>query len=100
MVVAGGVYERDNVLILDVESRQWRSGPPLPYQGRLFASVIQEEDSFLIVGGFDPVDVTGDILQFDEADEAWVLRQERLSTPRADFFAIEIDNEGYEFCPP
>ena len=46
------------------------------------------------------MDVTGDILQFDEADEAWVLRQERLSTPRADFFAIEIDNEGYEFCPP
>ncbi len=66
----------------------WREGPPLPDAFDDMASV-QYEDTFLVIGGFDGSSTRLDtIYQYDPNSESWVLRPERLASPRGAMGAV------------
>ena len=94
VVVAGGVIETttDRSKILDVGSRTWREGPPLPIDYIYYGRVLQQEDNFLIVGG---VLLDDGILEFNPLSESWVLRQERLSVGRDQHFMVSVDADYF-----
>ena len=97
VVVAGGHYMGDRVLLFDISNRTWIEGPALP-EPRAAAALIPHERSFLLLGGRggDPSDWrinTDSILEFDPDNLGWIRRPETLPTPRCAFYYTLIDDE-------
>ncbi len=68
--------------IYNTATREWRDGPPLPQTFRYMSSV-QYEDTFLLVGGFNGEEWIDTIYQYNQTSQTWILREERLSAPKA-----------------
>ncbi len=87
--MAGGWYGEylSHSEIYNTETRLWRDGPPLPRPIGYMSSV-QYEDTFILVGGYDDIDWLDTIYQYDRNLETWILRPERLSTPKEQLAAV------------
>ena len=100
IVVAGGLGTGFDaaVQIYDLPSGPWRlASNSLPHYLRE-GEVVDIEDTFLIVGGYDgPLyDATTDeILQFNPDDETCTIREERLALGRTAHFAALVDGTKY-----
>ncbi len=80
----------DDTEIYNTVTQEWRQGPTLP-QPICCMSSIQYEDTFLLVGGenFDlSIGNFDTIYQYNQTSETWILREERLSTPKGFVGAI------------
>ena len=67
--------------IFNLASGTWREGPDTPYFN--FATSAQLKDTFLVVGGRDEGNQSLDtIYQFDHLEYRWILKSQRLNTPR------------------
>ena len=99
-MVAGGDIPgfEASVQIYDIASGTWRlSDQFLPHYLRE-SEVVQYGDTFLIVGGHDGdmySDTSDEILQFNPDDETWLVREERLSSPRAGAYVAFVDSDMY-----
>ena len=95
LVVAGGDRDTESQ-IFDLDTMAWRTGPALPTAIKL-ARVLQDGDTFLILGGYNNVVKSMDtIIEFDPATESWISREETLSSPKHFFFSIDV--EADLFC--
>ena len=86
--------------MLHLSSLQWIAGPALPFGHLHSAKAVQLEDTFVLVGGLTKdhagLTVTSDaVLEFDNVNGSWVVREERLSRPRADHYAVLVEEQ---FC--
>ena len=81
-----------------VETGQWRFSTSLPSDLRL-GQVIPFGNTFLIFGGrqgSDSTYSTDEILEFQPDTETWIVREERMSTPRSGFYAVYVNKSGYD----
>ena len=94
--MAGGLNgnELSSTEMLNLDSAdQWTNGPNLPIGLRWGASV-PFKDTFLIVGGLDiNSNQSPYIYEYDVRNEAWIMRDERLTTARDRFTAFLIPDE-------
>ena len=82
---------------LDDPDSFWTYGPDLPYSVH-FGSVLQYEDSFLIVGGQNDTYADYDtILRFDTEKDEWEILPVEMKSGRNSFPAFFIP-EGYIYC--
>ena len=59
------------------------------------SSSVQFGDTFLLVGGYGDVGNLDTIIEFDEAGDRWIVRNETLQTARSDHAAILMpDSNG------
>ncbi len=81
--MAGGLSGQflDDSEIYNTATQEWRQGPTLPQTIRYMSSV-QYEDTFLLVGGRNVDQYLDTIYQYDQTSETWILREERLSSPK------------------
>ena len=96
LIVAGGYNgnELSSTEILNLDSvDQWSNGPNLPI-GLREGSSVPFKDTFLIIGGYDfNDDSSPNIYEYDVRNEAWITREEKLTTPRRLFAAFLIPEE-------
>ena len=88
-MVAGGAAEsfaERATEILDLDSLQWRQGPPLPESVSPGLSV-PHRDAFLIFGRKDEI--------YELVEEIWVLREEKLRRREQNFgpFLLRVPND-------
>lgn len=92
-VVGGREYFASQTTeVLNLETLEWTLLPAVPIvDSILAASVVREEETFLLLGGentsFQPLDT---VYQFDVAKKAWRLLNKRLGRPRASGAAVKI----------
>ncbi len=82
----GGGYLAESE-IYNTATQEWRQGPTLP-QPIFYMSSVQYEDTFLLVGGRNVSQYLDTIYQYDQTSETWILREERLSTPKGYMGAV------------
>lgn len=83
--------------ILNLKSLSWRSGPDLDVPVK-YASVVQYGNTFLIVGGFrqkSSGERFRDIRQFDPEANKWIIRSEKLKTPKMDMAAVWVPDDYF-----
>ena len=100
VVISGGFITGyyDSVQIYDLETGLWRFSTSLPSDLRL-GQVIPFGNTFLIFGGrqgSDSTYSTDEILEFQPDTETWIVREERMSTPRSGFYAVYVNKSGYD----
>ncbi len=74
--------------IYNTETQEWREGPTLPHT--IYASSsVQYDNTFLLVGGRNySYQYLDTIYQYNQTSETWILRPERLSTPKGFMAAV------------
>ncbi len=77
----------DDSEIYNTATREWRQGPTLP-QPIAYMSSVQYEDTFLLVGGEISGPYPDAIYQYNQTLETWIIREERLSTPKGFLGAV------------
>lgn len=98
VVATGGYYGPAQTAILDVDSRQWRQGPPMPSPTFGGASVPYGPYTFLAVGGnLEAGGYSNLILTFDPDSEEWV-RTNRVLTTEREWFAPVVAPTGFLDC--
>ena len=97
VIVASGWYDIDSKTeILDLETKQWRSGPVYPVPGRISgASTIPYKDSFIAIGGHIVyVGYTDRIYYFDRESDAWAPMSASLAEERYFFPTLYIPDDA------
>ncbi len=91
IIVTGGWYggsRLNHTDIYNTATQEWREGPSLP-QPVYGMSYVQYEDSFLLVGGRTAhQEFLDTVYQYSQTPETWILRPEKISSPRELFGAV------------
>ena len=95
MVVAGGKDSPSLSHIYHVADGVWRDGPPMP-QPLTLGTVVQMQDFFQILGGYNGTDYTDMIIEFDPLSMSWIEKEQKLSHGKHLFFATGVDKS--KFC--
>ena len=85
LIVAGGDPGVTRTQILDIETRTWREGPPLPFPIRL-GRVFQDENTFFIFGGYNTASFS------QEKGE-----RKTLSSEKQFMFLIDVNSDAFCF---
>ena len=96
IVVVGGLRDASEFSeILSLESLTWSTGPGVPAASGYFAGapqVLQLEDTFYIIGGFDNNAATDAFHEFDPESWTWKLSDEQLTSARSYAGIVPIPN--------
>lgn len=91
MIIVAGGTEVNFCYGLDLDSLQWTSLPKLPEQ-IFFATCVQSDFTFYIVGGQHEMTILSSIYEFDVQEEKWVELPQRLNVKRRKQAAMLIPN--------
>ena len=81
--------------ILSIDTLTWSTRPGVPAASGYFAGapqVLQLEDTFYIIGGYDNNAATDAVYEFDPESWSWKLSDERLTSARAFAGIVPIPN--------